>query len=122
MRKPPNSVLDSMQPDVEALLVDRIDSTPFYCFAPIDVCFELAGAIRKQWRGLSGGDEESKYRMPVSKCREMMEAHYPNRAWLYSERDVVDRLCDYKRRHGLTTWDQTIGHLLPVRRREGTMA
>src|SRR5690349_5028536 len=52
-----NPVLKSFEPDVEALLVDRVSSTPQYFRAPIDQCFRLVGVIRTKWRGLSGGDE-----------------------------------------------------------------
>ncbi|HZV35617.1 MAG TPA: DUF5947 family protein [Verrucomicrobiae bacterium] len=52
-----NPVLDQMEPDVEALLVNRVGSARDYFLAPIDVCYELVGLIRVHWRGLSGGDE-----------------------------------------------------------------
>jgi hypothetical protein len=52
-----NQVLASMQPDVEALLVNRVGERRLYFLAPIDVCFELVGLMRKHWRGLSGGEE-----------------------------------------------------------------
>ena len=52
-----NPALATMQPDVEALLVNRVDATRDYFIAPIDVCYELVGTIRKYWRGLSGGEE-----------------------------------------------------------------
>ena len=57
-------------------------------------------------------NKEAAYRMPVRVWREMMEAHYPNSAWLYVHRDIFDRLYAYKRRHGLATWDQTLERLL----------
>jgi Family of unknown function (DUF5947) len=50
-----NSAL-TMQPDVEALLVNRVGSKRDYYVVPIDVCFELIGIIRVHWRGLSGGE------------------------------------------------------------------
>ena len=57
-----NSVLSGMEPDVEALLVSRVDrshgrSNAEYYLAPIDECFKLVGLIRAHWRGLSGGAE-----------------------------------------------------------------
>jgi hypothetical protein len=51
-----NPVLSKMQPDVEALLVNRTDTTRQYYLAPMDVCYELVGLIRIHWRGLSGGE------------------------------------------------------------------
>jgi Family of unknown function (DUF5947) len=52
-----NPILRQMQPDVEALLVNRVDDTRVYFLAPMDVCFELVGLIRIHWRGLAGGEE-----------------------------------------------------------------
>ncbi len=51
-----NAVLASMQPDVEALLVNRTRGRRDYYIAPIDECYRLTGLIRLHWRGLSGGD------------------------------------------------------------------
>jgi hypothetical protein len=52
-----NPVLDTMEPDVEALLVNRIARPPLFFIAPIDACYELVGLIRMKWRGFSGGAE-----------------------------------------------------------------
>jgi hypothetical protein len=57
-----NPVLTELEPDVEALLVNRVgqaseSSTAEYYFAPIDECFRLVGLIRMSWKGLSGGTE-----------------------------------------------------------------
>ncbi len=50
-----NPELGGLQPDVEALLVNRVGSTRDYFLVPIDACYELVGLIRLHWRGLSGG-------------------------------------------------------------------
>jgi hypothetical protein len=52
-----NPALSRMEPDVEALLANRVGSEPLYFRVPIDQCFRLVGTIRKHWRGLSGGTE-----------------------------------------------------------------
>jgi len=52
-----NPALAKMQPDVEALLVNRLHGAHDYFIAPIDICFELVGLIRLHWRGFSGGDK-----------------------------------------------------------------
>jgi hypothetical protein len=52
-----NPLLNEFEPDVEALLVNRISQPAQYFRAPIDQCFRLAGIIRTHWRGLSGGSE-----------------------------------------------------------------
>jgi hypothetical protein len=51
-----NPILSRFEPDVEALLVNRL-STPLYYRAPIDQCYRLVGIIRTKWHGLSGGFE-----------------------------------------------------------------
>jgi hypothetical protein len=52
-----NPVLSQLEPDVEALLVNRIGPARQYFGVPIDECFRLVGLIRGHWRGLSGGTE-----------------------------------------------------------------
>jgi len=57
-------------------------------------------------------DRECSFRMPVTTWQEMIESHYPRSAWLYLDRNVFDRLYAFKRRHGFSSWDQTIEHML----------
>lgn len=57
-----NPILLDMEPDVEALLVNRVGatrgSTPEqYFLVPADKCYQLVGLIRTKWTGLSGGGE-----------------------------------------------------------------
>ena len=57
-----NPALAGMEPDVEALLVNRIAhargaGAAEYFVAPIDECYKLVGLIRGSWRGFSGGTE-----------------------------------------------------------------
>jgi hypothetical protein len=57
-----NPVLHDMQPDIEALLVNRVgysrsSTSADYFIAPMDECYKLVGLIRAHWRGLSGGTE-----------------------------------------------------------------
>ena len=52
-----NPVLNEMEADVEALLVNRVGPIRDYFIAPIDECYKLVGLIRMHWRGLSGGTE-----------------------------------------------------------------
>lgn len=57
-----NPEIQKMEPDVEALLVNRIGQARGFSQAevyllPIDQCFKLVGLIRRQWRGFSGGTE-----------------------------------------------------------------
>ena len=55
-----NPVLKKMEPDTEALLVNRVASEcgqadAEYYLVPVDECYKLVGLIRAHWRGLSGG-------------------------------------------------------------------
>jgi Family of unknown function (DUF5947) len=52
-----NPILTKLEPDVEALLVNRVGSTREYYIAPIDQCYKLVGLIRANWKGFSGGQE-----------------------------------------------------------------
>ncbi len=52
-----NPVLTEMEPDVEALLVNRMNGARDYYRMPIDRCYALVGLIRSHWRGVSGGGE-----------------------------------------------------------------
>jgi hypothetical protein len=57
-----NSVLREMEPDVTALLVNRVGhvrnaARAEYFLVPIDECYKLVGLIRTHWKGLSGGTE-----------------------------------------------------------------
>jgi hypothetical protein len=52
-----NHVLQEMEADVEALLVNRVRGASEYYIVPIDECYKLVGLIRAHWRGLSGGTE-----------------------------------------------------------------
>src|SRR5919112_536202 len=50
-----NRVLEGMERDVEALLVNRVRAAREHFLVPIDECYSLVGLIRMHWRGLSGG-------------------------------------------------------------------
>jgi hypothetical protein len=51
-----SSLVRSLQPDVEALLVRKSDAIETY-IVPIDACYELVGRLRRHWKGFDGGDE-----------------------------------------------------------------
>ena len=52
-----NPVLEALEPDVEALLVNRARGAREHFVVPVDDCYRLAGLIRMHWKGLSGGQE-----------------------------------------------------------------
>ena len=57
-----HSMLEDLEPEVQALLVNRVDegrkeAAGEYYLVPIDLCYRLVGLIRRHWRGFSGGTE-----------------------------------------------------------------
>lgn len=51
-----NPILNELEPDVEALLINRVRDSHEYYIVPIDACYQLVGLVRVSWRGLSGGE------------------------------------------------------------------
>jgi hypothetical protein len=50
-----NPVLGELQPDIEALLVHRVNGARENYRVSIDHCYRLVGLVRVHWRGFSGG-------------------------------------------------------------------
>jgi hypothetical protein len=50
-----NPVLKELEPDAEALIVNRMGDPPAYAIAPIDRCYMLVGLVKSAWEGISGG-------------------------------------------------------------------
>jgi hypothetical protein len=48
--------LSGLRPDIEGLLINRLQGRRDYLLAPIDRCFELVGIVRTYWKGINGGD------------------------------------------------------------------
>jgi len=51
-----NPRLAQLEPDSEAFIVNRMSETPQYVIVPIDRCYEMVGAVKMAWDGISGGD------------------------------------------------------------------
>ncbi len=51
-----NPVLRDLEPEVEALVVNRLVDPHLHAIVPIDRCYELVGMIKATWEGISGGD------------------------------------------------------------------
>ncbi len=66
-------------------------------------------------------DQETKFRLPVQVWRDMMDAYYPNGAWLHVRRDIFDRLYRFKMQRGIPTWEQALEHILPCEEMEETV-
>jgi hypothetical protein len=108
---------------------------------PLPCTFDLTVATAKYFHGLEGGCvpltllfsgsvfyegedcgllveqipwcKEASYALPAAVWQQMMDAYYPNTAWLCLRRDVVERLDRYKRERGLATWEQALEKILP---------
>ncbi|MHB1857617.1 MAG: DUF6084 family protein [Acidobacteriaceae bacterium] len=84
----------------------------------IPLCILFSGTVF--YRGEDGAlqvtqipwDREANYRLPVEVWKQMMDQHYPNSAWLRIERDMFDRLHEYKVRNGIPTWEQMLNKLV----------
>jgi len=50
-----NPALSELDPDAEALVVNRLANPPQFAIAPIDDCYRLVGLIKANWEGISGG-------------------------------------------------------------------
>jgi hypothetical protein len=59
-------------------------------------------------------EKECTWRMPIARWQELMEYHYPDSAWIAMRRDVFDQLYEFKRREGLSSWDEVLERLLAL--------
>jgi hypothetical protein len=50
-----NPVLRELEPDAEALIVNRMAEPHAFAIAPIDRCYMLVGVVKAAWEGISGG-------------------------------------------------------------------
>jgi len=53
-------------------------------------------------------EKEASHRMPIRIWREMMDAYYPNTAWLCLQRDAFERLYAYKVKRGIPTFEEAL--------------
>lgn len=60
-------------------------------------------------------DCEASYQLPVDVWRAMIASYFPNTGWIRLDHDVLRDLADFKSRHGLTTWEETVQMLLAAR-------
>ena len=84
----------------------------------LPLCFQFSGTVF--YMGAEGTlqvapiswDKESKYRLPVKVWKDLMDAHYPNSAWLSLRRDSFERLQQFKTREGIPTWEEALDKAL----------
>jgi hypothetical protein len=55
---------------------------------------------------------EAHHAMPVAVWRQMIASYFPNTGWLRLDADTLTALADYRSRHGLTSWDETMQKLM----------
>lgn len=89
----------------------------------VPLCFQFSGTIF--YADTSGAlqidqigwDKEVRFSLSAQVWHDMMDHYYPNSAWLRLRRDAFDRLSEYKRRHGLATWEEAIERLIPLEKK-----
>jgi hypothetical protein len=57
-------------------------------------------------------DKETRFRLPLKIWKDMMDAYYPNSAWLCLRRDVFEELHRFKTERGIPTWEQAFETML----------
>jgi hypothetical protein len=60
-------------------------------------------------------DCEARYAMPVVVWQQMVSTYFPNTGWIRLDREVLAALAEFRSRQGLTTWEETVQHLLTAR-------
>jgi hypothetical protein len=84
----------------------------------VPLCFQFSGTVfyaptcGDLQVGPISWDQEARFKLPVALWRGMMDAYYPNTAWVCLRRDVFDRLNQYKMQHGIPTWEQVMEEML----------
>ena len=57
-------------------------------------------------------DSEARYDLPVRVWQDMISTYFPHAGWVRLDHDVLAELGDYRARHGLVSWEETVTHLL----------
>ncbi len=60
-------------------------------------------------------DCEASYELPVAVWKQMMASYFPNQGWIRLDHEVLAGLADFRSRHGLTSWEETVQTLLGAR-------
>jgi hypothetical protein len=56
-------------------------------------------------------EAEAQYRLPVAVWKDVMQHAFPDTAWIRVRKDSFDRLCAFKSRNALATWDDALDAL-----------
>ncbi|MEO6604456.1 MAG: DUF6084 family protein [Aeromicrobium sp.] len=61
-------------------------------------------------------DCDTSFQMPVSVWKQMIDTYYPGTGWMRLEHDAISAMSAYRTDHGLTSWEETVTHLLASRK------
>lgn len=86
----------------------------------VPICLQFSGTVF--YANAEGGlqvapiswAKETRFNLPIKVWRDMMASYYPNSAWLCLHKDAFDLLHQYKVRHGIPTWEETLEDIIPV--------
>jgi hypothetical protein len=56
---------------------------------------------------------EAEHRLPVTVWHDLMDIYFPGSGWIRLDRQTIDALARYRTSRGLTSWEETLGALLP---------
>ena len=84
----------------------------------VPLCFQFSGTVF--YEGPDGAlqvapiswDKEAKFRLPLRVWKGLMDAYYPNSAWLSLHKDTFEKLYLFKVRESIPTWDEAIERAL----------
>jgi len=84
----------------------------------LPLCFQFSGTVF--YEGADGAlqvapiswDKEAKFRLPLRVWKNLMDAYYPNSAWLSLHKDTFEKLYDFKVRQGIPTWEEALERAL----------
>jgi hypothetical protein len=84
----------------------------------LPLCFQFSGNVFYQGEAETlqvapiSWDKEAKYRLLVKVWKDLMDAYYPNSAWLALQRETFEKLYQYKVREGIPSWEEAIERAL----------
>ncbi len=55
---------------------------------------------------------EARHQLPVQVWRDLVATYFPGSGWLRLDHEVLAQLADYRARHGLVSWEETVTRLL----------
>jgi hypothetical protein len=84
----------------------------------LPLCFQFSGTVFYQGPDFQlqvapiSWDKEAKFRLPVRVWQDLMQAYYPNSAWLALHKDTFEKLHQFKIREGIPSWEEAIERAL----------